>query len=289
MEIELKFDRDKFIDMIKKMAVPKGNSKKGFFYPYIYPRFIPVYEKGKNVTSMLEWIIKSDVTTWVRMEYDRNLWISNFENCSDLIDPIRIPIDVENMLKVLKNFTEKDYIIFIHDTDENIQTITDNVTWIDMPVISEEPDDTVYDSYPGNLEPETEIIVFRDNTVKSDISGTLDVKFLQKLFATIKNVCPKDDNRVYNFRVDGDSHQIEAYTNEENLKTGNVVSKIYEEISIEGNGELHCSEFLENVIDVLSPGTFDFYTIDCGPLWIMQETENMKVRYLIPPAAIGTY
>jgi len=159
-----------------------------------------------------------------------------------------------------------------------------------MPVISDEPDDTVvHDGYPGNLEPETEIIVFRDNTMKPDISGSLDVKFLQKLFATIKTVCPKDNNRVYNFRVDGGSHLIEAYTNEEDLKTGNVVSKIYEEISIEGYGELHYSEFLENVIDVLSPDTFNFYAINCGPLWIMQETENMKVRYLIPPAANRTY
>lgn len=282
MKLELKFDRNKFIDMIKKMAVPQSHSNKGFLYPVIYPKFIPVYKDDEYINSMLEWIAQSpDVTTWVRAEYERY---------PRLIDPIRIPIEVQNILTVLKIFTEKDEIFFIHDSDLCIQTITDNVTCIDMPIIGVEPGGNVHEGYPGNLEPKTEIIIFRDNTIKPDISGSCDVKFLQKLFMTIKNVCSKnDDNRVYNFTVNGDDHQIVAYTNKENIKIGNVVSKIFTENSIEGHGELHYTEFLENVVDVLSPGPFKFYTINRGPLWIMQETENTKVRYLIPPAAEGTY
>jgi hypothetical protein len=283
MELELKFDKNKFIDMIKKMAVPQNNSNKRFLYPIIYPKFIPVYNKDKKyINSMLEWIAQSpDVTTWVRVEYERY---------PQLTDPIRIPIDVQNILTVLKNFTDKDEIFFIHDSELGIQTITDNITCIDMPIIGVEPGINVHDGYPGNLEQETEIIVFKNNMIKPDILGSCDVKFLHKLFITVKNACPKnDENRVYNFAVDGDRHLIEAYTNKENIKIGNVVSKKYTENSIEGHGKLHYTEFLENVVDVLSPDLFKFYTINCGPLWIMQDTENMKVRYLIPPAAEGTY
>lgn len=283
MKLELKFDKNKFVDMIKKMAVPQSYSNKGFLYPTIFPKFIPVYNKdSKYINSMFEWIVQSDVTTWVRVEYERY---------PGLIDPIRIPIEVQNILTVIKNFTDKDEIFFIHDSELGIQTITDNVTFIDMPMIGVEPGNNVHEGYPGNLEPETEIIIFKDNTIKPDISGSCDVKFLQKLFITIKNVCPtkKDTNRVYNFTVDGDRHLIEAYTNTENIKTGNVVSKIYTENSIKGHGKLHYTEFLEGIVDILSPGLFKFYTINCGPLWIMQDTENMKVRYLIPPAAESTY
>jgi hypothetical protein len=218
MKIELKFDKNQFTDMIKKMAVPRNNANKGYHYPIIYPKFIPVYKNNKYINSMLEWIVQSEMTTWVRVEYER---------CPKLTAPIRIPIDVENTLKALKNFTDKDEVFFIHDSDEEIQTITDNITFINMPIIGEEQGSNVYDAYPGHIEPETEIIIFRDNTMKPDIAGSCDVKFLQKLFTTIKNVCLKDDNIVYNFIVDGDSHQIIAYTNKENIKTENVVTKVF--------------------------------------------------------------
>ena len=280
MKIELKFDKNQFTDMIKKMAVPKNNVNKGFHYPIIYPKFIPVYKDNEYINSMLEWIVQSEMTTWVRVEYERY---------PNLTAPIRIPIYVENTLKVLKNFTDKDEIFFIYDSDEEIQTITDNITSIDMPISGGEQGSNVHDAYPGNIEPETEIIIFRDNTMKPDIVGSCDVKFLQKLFTTIKNVCTKDDNRVYNFIVDGDSHQIIAYTNKENIKTENVVTKVYTENSIEGHGELHYTDFLESVVNVLSPGVFKFYSTNCAPLWVMQDTENMKVRYLIPVAAEGSY
>lgn len=281
MEFQLKFDRDELIDMIKKMAVPTNNSSKGFLYDVIYPKFIPVYKDGKYVNSMLEWIAQSpDVTTWVRMEYERY---------PKYLSPIRIPIDVKNILKVLKNFTDANKIFFVHNFDSNIQTITDNITQIHMPVNGEEPGKNVYEGYPGFLEPETEIIIFKKNTIRPDISGSFNVKSLQKLFTIVKTVCSKKDDRVYNFEVDGDRHLIKVYTNQENIKTGNIVSRLYSENSIEGHGELHYDDFLEDVVNVLSPSHFKFYTINCGPLWIMQDTENMKVRYLIPPAAIGRY
>lgn len=282
MKVELEFDRTIFVDMIKKMAIPRSNSKKGFLFPIIYPRIIPIFEEGKRNEAMLEWIALSpDVLSWVRVKY---------EKYTGLAEPFRIPIDVENMLKALKEFNDAKEVIFTHDDDEGIQTITDNVLSLDLPIIGAEPGENVYDAYPGNYEPETEIVLLKDGTVKPDISGLCDVKFLQTLFLTIKNLSSKNERDiVYNFLVDGEHHQIEAYTNQENLKTGIVVSKIYTDNTITGHGDLHYNEYLENVVNVLSPGLFEFYAIHHESIWIMQNNSRAKVRYLVPSVLENMY
>lgn len=280
MKLELTFDVKEFIDIIKKMAVPISSSKKGFVHPAIFPKFIPYWENEAYMNSRLEWISLSateSMNIWVNVEY---------KNYTELKESIRIPIDVKNILFVLDDFKNSKDITFIHDDVEGIQTIMNENTTVHMPIIGEEYDeDMVFDAYPGNID-ENEVIIFSEGKLTPDIQGSCDIELLKDLISCIKKYSSKKDNEiVYNFIVDGDRHLIEGCTNEENIRKGNVFSKIYDNDSIEGSGELHFINDFSNVVNVLS-GKIKLYAVNRGALWIMQDTEKIKVRYLIPPAVI---
>lgn len=294
VRVEFKFDKKDFVDMIKKMAVPLSDRRESFLYPTIYPMFIPE-NKEKHNNAMFEWIIKSEVTTWVRVSYERN---------TGLTESFRIPINVANTLRALalKAFKERDEVFFIHDSDRGIQIITDGVrdvqnvidsvrhksTRYEMPITGEQPESNVYEGLPVEHDPDTEVIMFKGGTLKPDISGSCDTESLKELFADTKTVNSdkvKAINNVYHFKINEDLRSIEAFTDKKDTKSDSVMYKTCIASDIKGHGELHYSSLLEEVIGVLSSDPFKFYTIDCGPLWIMQNTDKTKVRYLVPPAA----
>jgi hypothetical protein len=280
MKLELTFDAKEFIDILKKMAIPQGNQKKGFACSVIFPKLIPYWENEKYINSIFEWIALTEsgsLNIWVKVE---------LKDYIEFKEPIRIPIDVKNILYVLADFKNSKNITFIHDDAEGIQTIMDENTTIDMPIIGDEFDEyTIFDAYPGHLD-ENEVVIFSNGDLKPNIQGSCDIEFLKNSVSCIKKYSSKNDNEIiYNFNVDEKNHLIESYTNKENIRKGNVFSKVCEDDSIIGSGELHYINDLSNVVDVLS-GRIKFYACDRGGLWIMQDTEKIKVRYLIPPAEV---
>jgi hypothetical protein len=265
MKLELTFNAKELIDIIKKMAVPLSNPKRGFECPVIFPKLIPFWENEKYEKSILEWIALSATGSL-------NIWVSvELKDYIKFKEPIKIPIDAKNMLFVLDDFKNSTNITFIHDDTEGIQTIID--------------ENKVYDSYPGNID-ENEVITFSNGDIKPNIQGSCDIEFLKNATSSIKKYSSKKDEEiVYNFKVDGEHHVIESYTDKEKIKKGNVFSRVYEDVSIVGSGKLQYINTLSNVVDVLS-GKIKFYATDCGGLWIMQDTEKIRVRYLIPPAEV---
>jgi hypothetical protein len=203
----------------------------------------------------------------------------------DLKSPIRIPIDVENILKVLGDFNDADEISFIYDDKNKIQIITNDLTTVTMPVIGEEPDlSNIFDAYPGNLDHDG-MVLFNEGSRRPDIYGTCNIGFFKQSINSIKKYNSQKENEIiYCFRVDGANRCIEAYTDYENLRLGNnFFQKMHRNESIVGSGELFFMYLLPAVINVLS-GEIKFATVDQGALWITQDLASMKIRYLIPRA-----
>jgi len=286
VEIKLECELSDFSDMIKMMAIPSETAKTSYINPIIFPMIKP--SKGKDEDGMLEWVVKSEVTTWVRIRYTKPTGIT---------EPTRIPINVENALIALKMFKKDDKIIFIHDEDKGIQIIKntkwDDLTEVHIPIPYDKPGKDVYDGFPGALEPETEIVLFKQGAVRPDISGSCKVDFFKDIFKAYKiintptsttNSKKKEtvETTLYKLVINEDGRTIEAFTDKE--KSNLVIYKTCVVHDIKGHGEVRYTSILEDVINVLS-GSFKFHTVTAGPLWIMQDTRNTKVRYLVPPAA----
>lgn len=281
MTFELQFTKSDLVDWITKMAVPiKGKrGKQTFHYPKIFPMIKPSEYNDKG--GMLEWIVKSEVTTWVRVKYPHQI--------TGLTKPTRISINVEQMLNWLKMFSSYDTIRFIHDEDNGIDILKndrwDNSTEIELPICYDAPDPKiVFDGFPGALEPETEIILFKQGSLKPNISGSCDVSFIKEVvkIANDFNSKPMEWERqaAYNFLIDGELRQIKSVV--VTAKQDVIIRSIIRS-DIEGSGELRYTSVLADVINTLS-GTFKFYTVNRGPLWIMKDTEKTKMRYLVLPA-----
>jgi hypothetical protein len=278
MEIELKLNINHFKDVILKMAVPlnfssRNSSKKEFFHSIIFPKFTPIYKNNSYTKTQIEWLAKTDVNVWIEYTY------------IDFIEPIdsfRIPIESKNILAVLDEFTDSEYVYFTHSDEKGMQILTDKKTSFALPITAEEPDfNSIFDGYPGKLD-ENGVVLFQEGTLKPDIYGTCKVENFKRVISAIKKYSPKKENDVkYNFSIDGDNHIIKVYNDRENIRTGIYFSKTFQNKSIHGTGELHYIFHLPAVVNVLS-GEFSFYTTDCGPLWITQDLENIKIRYLIP-------
>jgi hypothetical protein len=147
---------------------------------------------------------------------------------------------------------------------------------------------------PYKLEDDTEIILFLNGQLKPNISGSCDVKIFKDL---VKNAIAnkkielsdikerslkkkiKDEPLKYNIYIDSNLNQIKTVAGSEHSKY-----KIVDRLSanVNGSGELHYSSGIAEVINVLS-GEIKFYAVENGPLWIMQDTNQMKLRYLIAP------
>lgn len=94
---------------------------------------------------------------------------------------------------------------------------------------------------------------------------------------------------LYNIYIDGKNHQIKIVVDNEHCKdAADVALDCLVNDSLTGSGELHHKDGFAEVMNVLS-GEIKFYAIDKGPLWIIQDTCRVEVRYLIAPALVYAF
>jgi hypothetical protein len=287
--------RNSFIDMITKMAIPIRDHKDGFLFPTIALTIRP---------DEIEWIGQSQyVTSWVRVKCATSI---------NTPEPVHIPIIVPAFLKELKSlkrkkikgehFKDKNIISFSCDpTDDQITLIDEEEGYSATHTIPGTPKSNVtgmLKELPFRLERDTDIILFKNGVVRPEISGFYDVKLLQDLVKNVKSkkkeiaqskdkVLIETERRMpltYTIYVDGNCHEIKTAA-DTRYATINV-NRSNDDVS--GHGELHYLFGFDDVVNVLS-GKIKFYAVDKGPLWIMQDTNQMKLRYLIAPATVYVY
>jgi hypothetical protein len=274
------------------MAIPTRSREEPYFFPTIALTI--------RSDNEIEWIGRfRDVIVWVRV---------NCEVHRDVSESAQIPIDAQTFLRDLKIFEKstviKNKIQFTHDPDQGLDFLTHTYS---RSKSSREPAANLsevrgmLESFPFRLDKEgSEIILFQNGLIKPNISGSCDVELFQDLVTNARKLKKlelesitdrslkkkkKSMPLMYNIYFDDDSH-IKTVAGHENLKYS-IADRILSS-NIHGRGELHYSSGFAEVVNVLS-GQIKFYAIDNGPLWIMQDTDRMKLRYLIAPTPVYTF
>lgn len=277
----MEFTRGSFLQLLEQMAVPKpmrGN-KDQLYFPFIFP----LVSENK-----IEWLARDELVVWVQAPLKLVNQIS--EPRVPITEPFRIPIDAAKMIHYLKKGLRKtkdtDSIFFIHDPDNGIQILTNqgelyysngrwnDLTQIKMLITAERPyRGIVRNQFPETIDPDTEIILF-DNE-KPAIIGSLDK-------ARLVDILTKYKGSNYNIKVEKGKNYIIFHQN-----IANELSEFKTRCTdLEGSGELHFNRNLLDIANVLD-GEFQFYSINQGPLYIMndivKENYTSKARYLIYP------
>lgn len=289
--IKIEMNKDKFIEMIKIMAIPTSSPKEPFLFPKIVLTLRPEGE--------IEWMGRLKyVTVWVRVEQ---------KIITDISEPVQILIDASQFHKALNTFKRKTEIItFTHNPDHD-DTLTaeirkkkrneqiGHVEYIEYtlrkandPIVQ-----GVLEELPFRLEKGTDIILFKNGSLRPNISGSCDISLFKNSIkpAELIDKWRKEKKKKqvfskYNIFVDSKLHQIKIVEGNEHGKYS--ITDLLNNANVNGSGELHYTSGFAEVVSVLS-GEIKFYAVDNGPLYIMQDINGMKARFLIAPTPVYTY
>lgn len=290
--IKLEMKKAEFIDMIKKMSIPVKSREE----PFIFPTITLVIRPEDEIECIGRY---QYVTMWIRVKYTIPTGIS---------EPTKITIDVSQLLEGLQMMkSNKNMVTFTHypdqDKDDSLTTKMRDGTNRECIIRKQITPEArgMLEELPFRLEKGTDIILFKNGLLKPNISGSCDVQQFKELVknAALRKKYEKSSMKsgklikqkrnapaLYKIYIDGENHQIRTVTGKEYDKDS--AEDCAKNNSIVGNGGLYYTSGFAEVMNVLS-GEIKFYAVDKGPLWIMQDTDKMKVRYLIAPSPAFIY
>ena len=270
---ELKIPRNELEDLVIKMALPTGkypNRKDEFVFEVIAPKITP--------EGYLEWIGKTkNITVWVRA---KELKVSG------IVDPINLTLKAKEVLNKLKIFNIKDIITITHDTDngEDVFTADNNKRkrTIRLPSVVESEAKEKQDKFPRQLGEEG-IVVYKGGR-KPDLYSACDVSLFQELVANTKKVMGKNvEPNFYHIIFDEANNMVRTIAGDITDSSFTTVDDEVYAISVKGNGTVHFAMGFPEVMNALD-NEIELYALVDGPLWIVQDSDNRRIRYLIPPA-----
>jgi|SRR5665647_202208 len=270
---ELKIPRNELEDLVIKMALSTGkypNRKDEFVFEVIAPKITP--------EGYLEWIGKTkNITVWVRA---KELKVSG------IVDPINLTLKAKEVLNKLKIFNKKDIITITHDTDngEDVFTADNNKCkrTIRLPSVVESEAKEKQDKFPGQLGEEG-IVVYKGGR-KPDLYSACDVSLFQELVANTKKVMGKNvEPNFYHIIFDEANNMVRTIAGDITDSSFTTVDDEVYAISVKGNGTVHFAMGFPEVMNALD-NEIELYALVDGPLWIVQDSDNRRIRYLIPPA-----
>jgi hypothetical protein len=271
---ELKIPRNDLEDLVMKMALPTGNNpnrKDEFVFETIAPKITP--------QGYLEWIGKTkNITVWVRA---KGLEIY------DITEPVVITLKSREVLNILKFMKGKNDIITItHDTEsgEDIFT-TDNdkrKRTIKLPSVVESEAMEKQEKFPGQIDKDG-IVVYKGGR-KPDLYSACDVSLFKELVANTKKLTVnKDEPNIYHIIFDEANNMLRTIASD---TTANSLKTVDDEVHatvVKGTGTVHFAMGFPEVMNALD-NEIELYALVDGPLWIVQDSDTTRIRYLIPPA-----
>jgi|SRR5665647_2057769 len=265
---ELKISRTDLEDLVKKMSLPAGKNE--FVFATISPTVTP--------EGYLEWIGKTkNITAWVRA---KGLEVYGIN------EPMVIAFNSKEVLNTLKLFNKKDIITITHDTDtgEDIFTADNNKRkrTIKLPSITVDEAKERQDKYPGKLD-ENGIPVYKGDR-KPDLYSACDVSLFKELVANNKKVMGKNvEPNFYHIIFDGANNMLRTIAGDIIANSNKTVDDEVHATVVKGTGTVHYAMGFPDVMNALD-GEIELYALVGGPLWIVQDSDSRRIRYLIPPA-----
>ena len=250
------------------MSLPTGKDE--FVFETIAPTITP---EGR-----LEWIGRTkNITAWIRAKglevYDIN-------------EPIVVAFKAKEVLDTLKFFSGKNIIILTHDDDlgENVFTTNNEKRkrTIKLPSIAVDEAKERQDKYPGKLD-ENGIPVYKCDR-KPDLYSACDVSLFKELVANTKKVMGKNvEPNFYHIIFDEANSMLRTIAGDVTDNSNKTVDDEVYALSVNGSGTVHYAMGFPDVMNALD-GEIELYALVGGPLWIVQDSDSRRIRYLIPPA-----
>jgi hypothetical protein len=271
---ELRIKKGDFEDLVKKMSLPTGKDE--FIFETIAPTVTP--------EGYLEWIGQTSIfVAWVRAKK---------LDVSGITGPIVIALKSKEIMKMFKFFKGKNEIItliqdteigeyiFTADNDKRKRTIT-------LQAISIDEAKERRDKFPEQID-EYGVIVSQTG-LKPNLHSICDSSVFHELVKNTNKIMEKKKEKppyVYHIIFDGANNILRTIAGDitdNPLKT--VDDKVYA-TSVKGNGIVHYAYLFPEVVNVLT-SEIELHAFEGGPLWIVQDSDNIRIRYLIPPTHYG--
>jgi hypothetical protein len=266
---ELNISRTDLEDLVKKMSLPTGKNE--FVFETIAPTIRP--------DGYLEWIGKTkDVTAWIRA---KGLYVSGIKL------PIVVAFKSKEILNMLKFFRGKnDVITFTHNTDtgEDIFTADNNKRkrTIKLLYVEESEAKVKQDKFPWQIN-EDGIFVYKDGC-KLDLYSACDVSLFQELVVNTKKLTVnKNEPDIYHIIFDGANNMLRTIAGDITDRSYKTVDDEVHATVIKGTGIVHFAKGFPEVMNALD-NEIELYAQVGGPLWIVQDSDTKRIRYLIHPA-----
>jgi hypothetical protein len=270
---ELKIPRDELEDLVKKMSLPSGKDE--FVFDTISPTLTP--------EGYLEWIGRTkNITAWVRA---KGLEVSGIS------EPVNVTLKAAEVLNTLNFFPKGDTITLIHDTDSGEDIFVSNSEkrkrTIKLPSVIASEAKEKQDKYPGKLD-ENGIPIYKGDR-KPNLLSVCDASVFQDLVANTNLILggrKKEDNpNIYHIIFDETNGMLRTIAGDSADRAHKTVDDEVYALAITGNGTVHYALGFPDVMSVLN-GEVELHALIGGPLWVVQEGDNTKLRYLIPPAKV---
>lgn len=267
----LKIPHDELEDLVRKMSLPTGKDE--FVFETISPKITP--------EGYLEWIGKTkNITVWVRA---KELEVSG------ITEPTSLTLKAAEAMNTLAFFQKDDIITLIHDTErgEDIFTADNNKRkrTIKLPSVVESEAKEKQEKFPGQLG-EDGIVVYKGGR-KPDLRCTCDAGVFRELVANTNLIMggkkKEDTPNIYHIIFDETNNMLRTVAGDSTDRAHKTVDDEVHVLSVVGNGTVHYAMGFPDVMGVLNE-EIELYALLGGPLWVVQDNESRKLRYLIPPA-----
>jgi hypothetical protein len=263
--------KNQLIDLIKKMSLPLGKNK--YVFETVAPLFTPNDFMAPDCD--LEWIAKTEnVDVWVRY---------NGLNTTGLIEPIRIPFNVYELVTALKHF-KNERLLIAFDIENRDMIITEHKA-------SNKNDATISFASLKDVHGMQETLDIKHDNSKLHAVCLADI-FHGWIDKNKKYRKSSDENypEIYRIIFDGENQKLGTKIGDEkdrtkvHYKENCIVNKTKGLFSVDGNGEVCCSKGFETVMSKLK-GEIKVSVIEDGSL-LVETGDVVKAYYLIAPSRV---
>lgn len=255
------------IDMIRMMALPSG--KEMLFDP-----IAPTCEPDGTISLMAQ-----SAGSFVHARFTN-------KDITGLAEPTKIPIQSGKLLKYLSMYNTDTKISYLHDFDHGESQIIDrseNSIRNDtrMSTVSLSEIQSTVDKMPLKLDNKGNPL-FKQGTVATSIFATLQIELFQKQIEKAELVGAEP--RMFYIEY-AENDIIITKVGDPHARDKDKIKTTAQAVEVIGTGRTSYALDFPEIVNNLS-GIIEIATLDNGPLWIKQSTDDYSVRYLISPAVM---
>lgn len=266
--VTIKTTAGRMKSMLSMMALP--SSTYGDLFPNIAPTLNPPSDgtTGSLTINLLDKAVMV-VASFINLDI------------SGITEPTKIPIRVKEVLNVLSLFQDNEEITYIQDSSQGVSRIVGLHHTPTIPIQVMDECSTTVGTLPLKFDTDG-IPLYKGGTVRPSIQVDIPQSVLQSQMSSADLI--KADPRIFYWGIEENSF-ITKVGNPSRPETTKIKSK-WEPILLSTNNQPYESKFaagFENIFKNLT-GNLSLYLVTNGPAWIVSDSPDHKVSYMLSPA-----